>query len=185
MAKKRVSSIKELKAELNKLLLETLKSQNSLTAEEIKIAESDMVEQEVYAKYKPSVYERRGEQGGLADIDNMKHFVREDKDKVVMSVKNLTPQNTKLLNLKRTDDSGQPEEYQASNITLKKDGYLAQLVEGGEGNNGLRYLYNNGGQYLEPRPFQQRTIEELKSNKKHVRTLAYELKQKGLDAKPL
>lgn len=177
--------MKELSETIKKILLQSLQDEDSFTAEEIKLTESKMVESVVYNSYKPVVYSRRGEKGGLADTDNMKHSVRQEKNKVVLNVVNLTPQNNKFYNVK--DD----KYYQASNVTLKKDGDLARLVEGGHNNNGLKYTFlkygDNGVEapYMEPRPFQQQTIKELQSNGRHVEGLAKDLEKRGIKTKKL
>ena len=177
MARKKVRNIHELNTEINKLLKQVLNDRNSFTAEEIKRTQSDMVEKEVYSKYTPSNgepyrYERRGTEGGLADMRNMWHEAVEARGKVSMLITNLT--------------EGNPED----NENNLKQGQVAMLVEGGDGAMGLNYYYKSNRtdtayKYLQPRPFQKATIEELKANKMHVQTLALELRQKGIDTKML
>lgn len=172
---KRVSSMAELTKQINALVKETLNNPNSLTAEEIKRTESDMVEQEVYNRYGPDsdepwVYQRRGDNGGLADVGNMWHEAVESRGKVSMLIMNLTPPNPEF------------------NDNDLKTGQVAMLVEGGHGSRGLRYSSTknrsgDAGKYLAPRSFQQKTIETLRNNKMHIQTLAFELRQKGLDTK--
>lgn len=165
----------ELNVAINKMLMETLGSEDSHVAEVIKIAESDMIEQEVYDKYySESIseyrYRRRGSEygsGGLGDTSIMEHTTSNAGDKVKMSVVNMA--------------QGQQGHKGETNL---KPGQLAQLVEGGDGTGGLRYSYGDGSEeYMEKRPFQAKTIEELKNNKMHVQTLRFELRNKGLDVK--
>lgn len=82
-------------------------------------------------------------------------------------------------------------ELEVVNTTKGKNGSLrgkeiAELIEYGDGYNGLEYdyKYNRDGtakQYLNPRPFTQKTIEELENNKKYIDELKQELKSKGLE----
>src|SRR5690625_4783332 len=171
--KKRVQNIQELKKQINKILLDALNSKNSHTADEIKVVESMMVEKIVYKAYEPEVYRRRGESGGLADTRNMKHSASIGAGKVGLNIVNVTPQNTENVNMQTNDV------FQASNKTLRDKTSLASLVEGGDGTGGLRYTYQNGGEYLASRPIQAETVRELKSSKKHLDALVSDLRSKG------
>lgn len=167
--------MRELNSQINKLLKNTLNAKNNEVANTIKITQSMKVEEEVYNKYvpptndgEPWIYQRRRLSGrGLSHPENMKHEAQESGGKVKMVVVNLTPANP---------------EYNDNNLKL---GELAQLVEGGHGANGLSYSYprNGSGSYAEPRPFQQKTVEELARNKEHVQALESELRSRGLDVK--
>lgn len=170
MAKKRARNMAELKKQINEKLLAELKKDN-LVAEIIKHTESDMVEQEVYDRYDPKsdgepwVYERRRDRGGLADVTNMKHETTETDGKVKMNIRNMTPPHPS---------------FNENNL---KAGEVADLVEGGDGANGLRYSNPDGGSYSEPRPFQQETINELSRNKEHVQAMKTLLKDMGIKVK--
>lgn len=171
MAKKRANNMEELNRQINKMLVNTLNKDNNLVANEIKYTESEMVEQEVYAKYTPNngepwVYQRREDKGGLADVGNMEHSAQESGGKVNMRVVNMTPPN---------------EEFNENNLQA---GEVAELVEGGDGHKGLGYSYKKG-EYLKPRGFQESTKQELSRNKNHKDALAMELRKKGLDVKNL
>lgn len=173
MAKKRAKNVRELSEQINKILLKTLEDKDNHVAEVIKIQESNMVEQEVYAKYTSDSeseyrYVRRGEDRlGLADTRNMKSSAKvESKGKVKMKVVNMT--------------KGVPH-HKGKNL---KDGELAELVEGGDGIRGLKYSYGTGSEsYMEPRPFQAETVRELEGNKMHVQALRFELRNEGLTIK--
>src|SRR5699024_4038218 len=182
MAKKksgRVSNIKELNEEINKILIQALNDKNSVTANVIKETESDMVEREVYAKYtpnngKPWIYEqhrdkgRRGKDGGLADTRNMEHEAAQISSKIQLKVLNLTSFN---------------ENYNFDNY--RPGDTLANLVEGGDKKYGAEYTFksNRSGdayKYLGARPFQQETVKELERNGDHLDALALDLMMKGL-----
>lgn len=168
--------MEELSRELNKLLIETLNNQKSVTANVIKETESDMVEREVYAKYTPNngepwEYQRRRKDGGLADIDNMVHEAAQIDGKVKLKVINLTPFN---------------EEYNFDNY--RAGDTLANLVEGGDRKYGAEYSFknnrsNDADKYLQARPFQQETVKTLEGNKDHVDALKLDLMMKGLRVK--
>lgn len=142
---KNFNNMAQLNSYINKQLEKVLKNDVSPV---IKEKESEMVEQEVYAKYKPNNgepwrYERRKEHGGLADINNMKEYINVKNNKVNLEIVNET-----------TGD----------------EGYLiADLVEGGDKKNGKEYKYKNNRSgdaqdYLNPRPFQEKTVEALNSS---------------------
>ncbi len=163
---KKIKNMAELNKHINKILVDSLNKENNLVANEIKYTEAEMVEQEVYAKYAPDngepfVYQRRGDKGGLADVSNMEHTAQKSKGKVSMNVRNMTPPNPKF------------------NDNQLKDGEVADLVENGDGANGLNYSYPDGS-YADARPFQSETVEELKNNKKLRDALKIELRKKGI-----
>lgn len=178
MAKKRsgrVSNIKELNKEINKLLIKALNDDRSVTANVIKETESDMVEREVYAKYtsasdSPYKYVRRGRNGGLADTSNMEHEAAEVNDKVKMIVVNMT--------------EGQADHMGMNSL---KPGQLADLVEGGDGKEGygLHYAHQGDGtgEYLDSRPFQEETVRTLNDNNDHMDALRLDLMMKGVNVK--
>jgi hypothetical protein len=156
--------------ELNKYLQKQIKDAlNNEVSEVVKSEEQKKVKTEVYDKYnvvkgeqkEPYVYQRRGSSGGLSDKKNMKNRVKNIKDGAELSVENRT--------------KGQDE-----NI------YIADLVEGGDGSFGLDYDYKSNrdgtqGQYLQARPFQQRTVEALEQSGEHVEAMKKGLIRNGLD----
>ena len=169
MARKRVSSMAELNKAINGMLVDMLNKDN-LVSDSIKYTESDMVEQVVYDRYAPNsgepwIYERRKDKGGLADVDNMYHEAAQANGKVKMKVLNLTPPNPKF------------------NDNNLKRGEVAHLVEGGDGAHGLKYHGSGDGEYTDPRPFQEETVNQLLRDKEHVQALKTELKAMGLSVK--
>jgi hypothetical protein len=161
------TTIKQLETHINKLMRDAM---NDEVAKVVKNKEQEMVVTEVYDKYSPSspdgepwVYERRGSKGGLADQKNMKHKV--------VSLGNVGGLELSIENKTKGKDE---------NI------YLSDLVEGGDGYNGLEYNFksNRDGtadQYLRPRPYQQKTVEALEQSGEHVEALKKGLIRQGLD----
>jgi hypothetical protein len=161
-------TIKQIEAHINKLMREAL---NTEVAKVVKNKEQEMVVSEVYDKYSPSTedgepweYERRGWKGGLADQKNMKH---------------------KTVSL----GTGNGLQLSVENKTKGKDDknmYISDLIEGGDGYNGLEYNYKSNrdgtaGQYLKARPYQQKTVESLEQSNEHVEALKKGLIRQGLD----
>jgi hypothetical protein len=156
--------------ELNKYLQKQIKDAlNNEVSEVVKSEEQKKVKTEVYDKYnvvkgeqkEPYKYKRRGSSGGLSDKRNMKHKVKNVRNGAELSVENRT--------------KGQDE-----NI------YIADLVEGGDGSFGLDYDYKSNrdgtaNQYLQARPFQQRTVEALEQSGEHVEAMKKGLIRNGLD----
>ena len=147
---------------INKQLEQVLKNDVSPI---IKEKESEMVEQEVYAKYTPNNgepwrYERRKERGGLADTNNMKTYTKEEGNNVKLTVTNET----------RDDDTGE---------------LIANLVEFGNGYNGQQYDYqhNRSGdayKYLNARPFQRETIKALNGSNEVKQAVKRGLNNSGI-----
>jgi hypothetical protein len=161
------ATLKQLEKHIEKLMREAL---NTEVAEVVKNKEQQKVITEVYDKYSPSTpngepweYKRRGLNGGLADKKNMKQKVKR------------TGKNAEL-------------ELTIENKTKGKDEnmYISDLVEGGDGYNGLEYQFKNNrdgtaNEYLQPRPFQQKTVEELEQSNDHVDAMKKGLQRLGLD----
>lgn len=155
-------------AGLNRALKQHLNSvMSNQVAEEIKNEQSQQVHKQVYNKYRPNadgepyVYKRRGDEGGLSDTENMD----EDTQFTVNGV-----------------------ELTVTNNTRGKDGKtdVSGLVEKGHDNGFGEYDYtrNRSGdayKYLEARPYLEKTIEELNTNKKHIKSAKKALRSMGLD----
>lgn len=107
--------------------------------------------------YSPKVYKNR-ENGGLGDADNI---VVSQHGECGIVVENITKPNM---------------EYETG---LDENDSLSDLIEFGDGYDGMEYNFKNGGAYLQPRPFQQNTLEELKESGEHVEVLKKSLKNKG------
>lgn len=122
----------------------------------IKEIELKHIEDDVYSVYKPSVYKRRGNSGGLSDPDN-----------IVGSVKNmeLDVENIASFN----------QDYGSSN----KGNGLAELVNNGDRVSG--YMYDYPGSFNQPRPFLDNTIEEIENTNLVEDALSKGLKKRNYD----
>ena len=102
------------------LLMERLKKElrdfTPAIAEEMKIIEQEVINEVVYNAYSPTYYERRYEDGGLSDKENMEHDIEETANGFIISVKNITKGN---------DEYSEAEGY--------TDGYIADIIEEGKG----------------------------------------------------
>lgn len=141
-------------------LFKDLKSdiEDTLTHEvldEIKNIELRHIEEDVFSVYTPSIYKRRLTDG-LADPDNIIGKVRN----MQLEVDNVTEFN---------DDYG----------TYNHGTGLADLINDGEKRNGFYYDYP--GEFTQPRPFIDNTIEEIEHTNSIEDTLAKGLKQRNYD----
>ena len=102
------------------LLMEKLKKElrdiTPAIAEEMKNIEQEVINEVVYNAYSPTYYERRYEDGGLSDKENMEHDIEETANGFIISVKNITKGN---------DEYSEAEGY--------TDGYIADIIEEGKG----------------------------------------------------
>ena len=102
------------------LLMERLKEElrdiTPAIAEEMKNIEQEVINEVVYDAYSPTYYERRYEDGGLGDKENMEHDIEETANGFIISVKNTTKGN---------DEYSEAEGY--------TDGYIADIIEEGKG----------------------------------------------------
>ena len=102
------------------LLMERLKKElrdiTPAIAEEMKNIEQEVINEVVYNAYSPTYYERRYEDGGLSDKENMEHDIEETANGFIISVKNITKGN---------DEYSEAEGY--------TDGYIADIIEEGKG----------------------------------------------------
>jgi hypothetical protein len=152
--------------ELNKYLNQQMRDvMNNEMAQMVKTKESESVEKNVYQAYTPNngepfVYQRRRENGGLADTKNMMHQVKNVANGVELSVENRT--------------KGKDDKFQ-----------LDTLIEYGDGTDGKEYEYksNRDGtadQYLRARPFTERTEEAIAQSNEHVQIMRNGLKTRGI-----
>ena len=129
---------------------------NAVKDEEIKA-----IDDVVYGAYEPEVYERRAGSGGLGDPKNIKFSVENGE----LSVWNSTKPN--------------PGGVRNSHwVSVRK--HLDELVEYGHGSMGGDYDFPRDGRaYMNPRPFTQKTIDNLNANKNHVTALKESLENQG------
>lgn len=125
-------SIEDLCSYLNNV--EIPKMLKDKVAPVIKNIEQDVTQEVVYDVYNPAVYERRYENGGLKDKDNMIERVTSDGNSILLEIKNVTTVS---------EDS-----YDHSQGT-----YLDEIIEYG------LPAYNT--EYNQPRPFTQKTQERI------------------------
>lgn len=138
---------------------------NSLenSAEVERVLESAMREsvmEHVYGAYAPVEYERRGDKGGLSDVDNMTITdVSVSGGKVKILFENLT----------QGADNLQGE-------------YTGDLIEFGEGYGGKHW--DTQGAWSEPRPFSAKAADELRNNPEELkRAIKTNLEGRGFQFK--
>lgn len=152
------NSLEEAIAYAKKSAIQSLKSE---VAQIIKEVEVEKIKSEVLDIYTPTMYSRR-EQGGIDDISNIKASTIINGDSVVLNVENKTKPNSAYGN--------------------NKVDSLAGLIEYGDngGYGSYKYTRNKGGQsygdvdaidYLKPRPFEEVTVNHLKTSRIHIQIL--------------
>ena len=142
------------------LLMERLKEElrdiTPAIAEEMKNIEQEIINEVVYDAYSPTYYERRYEDGGLSDKENMEHDIEETANGFIISVKNITKGN---------DEYSEAEGY--------TDGYIADIIEEGKG-------YGYGlDDVIGARPFNEVSQEVIDSTNRIENTIIRELKKRG------
>lgn len=148
-------SFKELTKEIQKRIDKSLINE---VFEEIRDVEQKNIDEYVYDVYQPKIYERRDINGGLiADKNIVGKLVKKGE----LEVTNITKPNP---------------DY---NGTTNKN--LPYLIENGYGEKGYKYDYPADLPYVAPRPFTEKTEEELIRTKKHVKALKEGLKNNGLN----
>lgn len=123
--------------------------------DEVKDIELKHVEEDVFSVYSPKIYERRGS-GGIIDPDN-----------IVGEVNNM--------------------QLEVDNVTQFNNGYgtfnrgvgLATLINDGERKNGFYYDYD--GEFIQPRPFIDNTIDEIEKTDGIENALAIGLRKRNYD----
>lgn len=125
--------------------------------------ETEMIVDTVYSKYRPIIYERRGEYEGLGDPYN-----------IVIDGGKATGGVMKIINITEPN----PEPY--GQATVGKN--LPELIEYGNGYKGYRYDFGRRrAPFVKPRPFTQATIDYLNEYKPHVYALGNSLSKQGLN----
>jgi hypothetical protein len=115
----------------------------------------DMVYQEVYSPYDPVEYQRRMDDGGLSDVENMEAMVYDGDTLIITNV-------TIADNPVQEGETGR---------------FIAPVVESGRG-----YFYDFPYSGV-PRPFVAKTREELERSGKHVKAMKQGLEKQGLKVK--
>ena len=130
-------------------------------AESVKQVESDEIEKEVYEQYSPTQYIRRKENEGLIDKNNMQVYSNE---------------TDKGINIEITNDTKGNENYKNHEV-----GFIDEIIEKGEG-----YTWENSeiaNMQPYPRPFTEKTIENLQQNKQYIDVLKKEMQKLGYKIK--
>lgn len=146
--------LKELEKELRKRIDVAMLTDVAQTVSEVMI---DHIHRDVYDVYKPTIYSRRWDNGGLADPDNIVSSIEGD----TLIVENYTLGN-KYFNGMNNCISGNYNKP------------IASIIETGVG-------YDTG--FDMPRPFMKNTIYDLDTNKYHVIALKQGLNKLGLEVK--
>lgn len=124
---------------------------------EVKDIELKHVEDDVFSVYSPKIYQRRG--SGAGGID--------DSNNIVGTVNNM--------------------QLEVDNVTQFNNGYgtynhgvgLVSLINDGESRNGFYYDYD--GEFTQPRPFIDNTIEEIEKTESVENALASGLRKRNYD----
>ena len=134
--------------------------------EEVADEESATIYDEVYKVYKPKMYRRRGDNGGLGDPYNI-------------AIRGGSAKNGKMAVVNLTDPN--PDGCMSDGVTTGKD--LPALIEYGHGYKWNYYDFPGKGKYMKPRPFTKKTIEHLKENGAHIDALRAGLRRQGIKVK--
>jgi len=159
-------TIKEALQKANKQLM--AKMDDAMTKEvfeEVRDEEAATIYSEVYKVYRPRIYRRRGEYGGMADPYNIE-IVGGAAKNGRMTVVNMTEPNPGGC-------------LSDARITTGKN--LPELIEYGDGYKFYQYDFPSNGRYMMPRPFTAKTIEHLKDSGAHVTALKAGLKRQGVN----
>lgn len=142
---------------------------NSLENEVADIIRATMVQHvdsDVYRRYSPVDYNRRGTHGGLSDPANIISEIVSDG---LLVVENSTEFN-------RQSDASKDSSYHTDNYGWE----LAGLIEYGDGWNGYYYDYPTRRSYMQPRPFIANTRKEVEQKKLHIKAIKQGLKARGV-----
>ena len=140
----------------NKLLKDIKNEIAPKIAEEMKNIEQEVIEEVVYNAYTPTYYERRYEDGGLSDKENMKETIVSKENNIEIKVKNVTKGNSEY-----SDAEG----YTA--------GYIDEIIETGQG-----YGYDLDS-YIGARPFTEISQNVIDYTDRIVKLFEEELRKKG------
>lgn len=159
-------TIKEALAQANAQLQKKVDSAlTNEVFEKVRDVEVETIDSVVYGVYNPKMYRRRGNYGGMADPYNIE-ISGGSAANGVLTVVNMTEANPSSV---------------SGNATTGKN--LPMLIERGHGYGGNLYDYPGKGSYMKPRPFTERTIENLAGSKAHVTALRNGLVRQGVKVK--
>lgn len=141
---------------------QTAKALEDDVAKAAKQVHKEVIEEEVY-DWEPEEYERRGEHGGMLDTRNYIAKLRDAPliENHILDFANMTPYSKKYWR--------------------EKMGYLADLINWGDGANGAHYDYPaTDYDFKRPRAIYAPTIERLEA-KIAAQALKAGLKKRGID----
>lgn len=161
-----LNNMKEFELYVASLMKDTIETD---VVEKVKDVQQSNVQTEVYDRYKstsdhPDAYVRRGEQGGLKDRKNIQ-----------------------VTNRSESSTGGNYQyDVDIENVTTEKHGNrrLDKIVEyGQEATGGYDYTYTRAGNqedYLRPRKFIEKSVNELKSTGEHVKVFKDGMRKRGV-----
>ena len=157
-------NLKELEQELYKKINVALDTD---VADTVKDVMADHIIQDVYDKYEPKTYQRRYNNGGLLDRDNI---IATIGDNGKLFVQNITTGSDTVF-ISNVEGTFYFNSYNT-------DKFIAPIIETGVG-----YDINNWEYCNKPRPFMQNTHDDLERNHYHTKAMEQSLKKQGLDVK--
>lgn len=152
--KKAYNDVNALLKDLRADIEDTLMSE---VLDEVKEIELRHVEEDVLSTYSPKIYKRRGA-GGIDDANNITGKVED----MQLIVDNITPFN---------------DGYNTYNHGIE----LSDLINAGEKRSG--YYYDFDGDFTQPRPFIDNTIDEIEQTDSVEKALAKGLRKRKYDVK--
>lgn len=153
---------KELYAEIMKRVNVALDTD---VADKVKDVMTDHIIEDVYNVYKPKEYNRRGNNGGLSDPNNIIATLGDNGE---LFVQNIT--------------LGSPIVYDSNNNlfyeSINSNEFITPIIETGFGYEFINWKYDG-----KPRPFIQNTHDDLEQNHYHTEAMKQSLKKQGLEVK--
>ena len=151
-------NLKELEKELYKRINIALDTDVTDTVKDVM---TDHIIRDVYDKYDPTVYQRRYNNGGLLDSENIVSTIGNDGELLVQNV-TMGSETFYIPNIKKT--------FKSANA----DKFITPVIEYGKGYDVVD---------IEPRPFMQNTHDDLEQNHYHTEAMKRSLKKQGLEVK--
>ena len=151
-------NLKELEKELYKRINIALDTE---VADTVKDVMTDHIIQDVYDTYEPTAYQRRYDDGGLLDPDNIIATLGNNGEMLVQNVA-MGNEYYYIPSIKRS--------FQSANV----DNFIAPIIEYGKGYDVVDIF---------PRPFIQNTHDDLEENHYHTQAMKQSLKKQGLEVK--
>ena len=154
---KPAKNFKELEKQLNEVLRDVMTKE---VAEKVKDVQQEELENEVYSSYQPYEYERRRDNGGLQDRDNMIATITNYGGGLQLSVKNIT--------------KGDQDDYEIA-------GLIEYGHEGGHGDYSYPFNRDNTAwKFLRPRPFIEESRKTLMKHGEHIDAMEKGLNKRGI-----